>query len=124
MTGKFKTQGGLSVTVLEHDEANNILFAKLPNGVKRWVGKKEYSTWTSENSKTELVEQEEVVIGEPILQTQEDLGVTEVKEELPEQAAGVSEETESKEAQRTDEISTTEAKETTTKAKKGTKNKP
>jgi hypothetical protein len=45
MEGKFKTENGTEVKVLEYDEPNKILFALFPYGRRIWIGKTEYSKW-------------------------------------------------------------------------------
>lgn len=70
MKGKYTTQAGESVEVLNFDADNKIAYADFKNGECKWVGENEYSLWVSEEQKVSEhpeVKEDPTVIEEPIV---------------------------------------------------------
>lgn len=64
-TGKYKTQTGESVEVLNFDESNNIAYVDFGEGQCRWVAESEFGTWRGEGVIIESSEEIKVQPTEP-----------------------------------------------------------
>lgn len=108
MKGKYKTQSGETVEVLNFDENNKIAYVDFGNGDVHWTAQSDYGGWTSVDKKS----------SEPIVE-QEEIKEEDVSEPVPDVVEEVNEETQT---EHTEEPSAT-TEEVVEKPKRGRKKK-
>lgn len=57
MKGKYKNLEGETMEILQHDEANKIVYIQNSEGEKKWIASEECKWWQSLEAKPETVEE-------------------------------------------------------------------
>lgn len=87
MKGKYKNLEGETVDILQHDEANKIVYIQTVEGERKWIATADCQWWQSLDAKPEVVIEQKVevpiVVEEKQPELKEEISEPVVEEEKP-----------------------------------------